>query len=835
MLITLTKQVSNFRSVLRQIWWPLVLTQLGLIAERVLRSFWPFFTLTITVLALGLLGVQSRLNIGAFWVALAGLGSLIVILFTWGVWKFRLPMLEEALARLDKSMAARPLQGVIDLQALGADDPASKEMWEHHRSWLTSELKKMSAVTPDVTLSAQDPFGLRYFALLIFSLGLIFGSISNLNNLSNQKSTKKDLMVNIPQWEGWIMPPRYSALPTLYLNDILDYPKLAVLKGSTVEVHLYGESGSYTLRETLSDRNSQPALKEKPKQIFQVVQAGRIDIKGPTSAKFDIALSPDDPPLVSWDGKFETDHYGESTFSFKASDDFGVVSGLVQVDLDIANLERKYGLTASPRENSPILSDLPLPFNGPRLEFTGKVVKDFSKSVWANLPVKITLMAKDAVGQMGKSVPVVTSLPGRKFFDSLAAALVEQRRDLLWSDFNAPRVAKVLRAIINGDKDIFRKETDYLRLRFIIARLEAALHNSLLDYHRDELAEALWVLALSVEEFDVESALERMRRAQERLAQAMKNGASKEDIAELMRELSRANLDYLRQLSSNTARDVDKSRQGVPEGETMTLSQNDIQDMMERIQNLIEEGRVAEAQKALQELQAIMENMQIAEVGGGEGSQDQAATEGLVDTLREQQGLSDEAFRRLQELFESQQNGQGNRQGGDGTELIERNGMANRQGSLRERLESQRKALPGFEYGVGPLAKKSLKETEEAMRRAEKSLEEGDFSGALDDQAEAMDNLRDVVRSLSESIADNEGRGAEQGTSNRPISPRDQSDPLGRLGGIGSKQIDQKNDLPVQGMAKRAQELFEEIRRKTSELDRPVDERTYLKKLIDKF
>ncbi len=161
--------------------------------------------------------------------------------------------------------------------------------------------------------------------------------------------------------------------------------------------------------------------------------------------------------------------------------------------------------------------------------------------------------------------------------------------------------------------------------------------------------------------------------------------------------------------------------------------------------------------------------------------------------------------------------------------------MANRQGSLRERLESQRKALPGFEYGVGPLAKKSLKETEEAMRRAEKSLEEGDFSGALDDQAEAMDNLRDVVRSLSESIADNEGRGAEQGTSNRPISPRDQSDPLGRLGGIGSKQMDQKNDLAVQGMAKRAQELFEEIRRKTSELDRPVDERTYLKKLIDKF
>ena len=55
---------------------------------------------------------------------------------------------------------------------------------------------------------------------------------------------------------------------------------------------------------------------------------------------------------------------------------------------------------------------------------------------------------------------------------------------------------------------------------------------------------------MSIEDDDgLEDALERMRRAQERLSQAMKNGASPEEIAELMRELKRANEDYMRQLS----------------------------------------------------------------------------------------------------------------------------------------------------------------------------------------------------------------------------------------------------------------------------------------------
>ncbi|MEL6648338.1 MAG: DUF4175 family protein [Pseudomonadota bacterium] len=53
---------------------------------------------------------------------------------------------------------------------------------------------------------------------------------------------------------------------------------------------------------------------------------------------------------------------------------------------------------------------------------------------------------------------------------------------------------------------------------------------------RDETAEALWELAIILEDGDIGDALARMQEAQERLSEAMRNGASEEEIARLMQE-----------------------------------------------------------------------------------------------------------------------------------------------------------------------------------------------------------------------------------------------------------------------------------------------------------
>ena len=61
----------------------------------------------------------------------------------------------------------------------------------------------------------------------------------------------------------------------------------------------------------------------------------------------------------------------------------------------------------------------------------------------------------------GKALTVNTThliLPGGRFFDPMARALMEQRQWLLWSKDNADRTTQMIRAISHRPDDVFRSE-----------------------------------------------------------------------------------------------------------------------------------------------------------------------------------------------------------------------------------------------------------------------------------------------------------------------------------------------------------------------------------------
>ena len=120
------------------------------------------------------------------------------------------------------------------------------------------------------------------------------------------------------------------------------------------------------------------------------------------------------------------------------------------------------------------------------------------------------------------------------------------------------------------------------------------------------------------------------------------------------------------------------------------------------------------------------------------------------------------------------------------------------------------------------------------MRRAERALNEGDFSSALDRQAEAMETLHEGLRNLSRSLTQ-KGNGPTEEGGTSTLQELSQQDPLGRSSGNGLSRSDQDSDLSAQGMARRARELVEEIRRRSGERQRPEEERNYLRKLLEKF
>ena len=104
----------------------------------------------------------------------------------------------------------------------------------------------------------------------------------------------------------------------------------------------------------------------------------------------------------------------------------------------------------------------------------------------------------------------------------MARALVEQRRDLLWSAENARRVAQVLRAVTNHPDAAFDSPRAYLVVRTAIRRLAAAEEAGTVPAVQDEVAEALWQAAVQIEDGNLGDAAERLARAKERLQQALR-------------------------------------------------------------------------------------------------------------------------------------------------------------------------------------------------------------------------------------------------------------------------------------------------------------------------
>ncbi|MEX0318879.1 MAG: TIGR02302 family protein [Ruegeria sp.] len=837
---------------------PLWLTRAGMLAERVLRAFWPLFSILMAVMAALMLGLQDTVVVEVVWTtaAVAGLGALVALI--WGVRRFHWPTRAEALARLDESLPGRPIQALLDDQAIGALDGDSVMLWRAHQARMADRAAGAAAVRPDLRLSARDPFALRYVALLALTVALLFGSVWRVGSVT-EMAPGSAIAGQGPTWEGWIEPPRYTGRPTLYLadqsGDAIDVPE-----GSRITLRFYGEVGALSLTETLSGAATENVT--APEQEFIATQSGTLRIDGPGGREWAVGILQDAPPQIAVTGVAEAEAGGQMTLPFTASDDYGIASGTALIELDLAAVSRRHGLIADPDPREAISVELPMPLTGDRRDFTETFIEDFSQHPWAHLPVKITLSARDMPDQVTTAQPYATKLPARRFFDPLAAAVIEQRRDLLWARDNAARVALLLRAISHRPEDVFRSQTAYLRLRVTLRRLETFTEFGLKPDQQAEIAQSLWDLAILLEEGTLSDALERLRQAQERLTEAMKNGASDQEIAELMQELREATDNYLRQLQRQAQQDGQESDPGQPgqSGETMQMTQDDLQRMMDRIQELMEQGRMAEAQQALEEFQQMMENMRVTEgQGQGQQSEGRRAMEDLAETLRNQQGLSDQAFRDLQEQFnpgaqsgESQQNegrsggqgrgqshegqggrGQGSDQADNGQEG-QSGSLADRQQALRNELRRQEQGLPGAGTAEGEAAREALDRAGRAMEGAEDALRQDDLAGAIDRQSEAMEALREGMRALGEALAQDQQQQPGQGAQEGDMQARN-LDPLGRnQGAVGSISTDE-NLLQGEDVYRRARELLDEIRRRTGETDRPKIELDYLKRLLERF
>lgn len=847
--------------------WPIRLTWLGLLAERIVRSFWPLWTVVFALVAVAAFRLQDYVPVEIAWAGLlAGIAVFVGGLWT-GLGRFRIPTLDEVLDRLDSRLPGRPIAALRDRQAIGVDDPESTQIWQAHQARMADRAAKAKAVEPDLRLSRQDPFALRYVALLGLILALGFGSIWQVAGFSPLPGGAA--VAAGPAWEGWIKPPLYTGKPTIYLSDIKT-DDLSVPQGSAVTLRLYGKVGALTVAETVSGRTGKIAPAFAADQSFPITRSGELTINGRGGRSWSVSVIPDEKPAVRILDRPQRQANGEMRLPFRATDDYGVVKGKAVIALDLAKIDRRYGLAAAPEPRAPIVLDLPMPINGKRSDFNGVLSDNLQKNAWANLPVTITLTVTDAAGQQSDPASMEVDLPGKRFFDPLAAAVIEMRRDLLWSRANGERTDEILRAITWQPQGFIKNQSAYLLLRVAMRRLEAgiAAPGGLTVAVRDEVAEALWQVAITLERGTLSDALDRLKQAQDKLSEAIRRGASKDEIAKLMDDLNQALRNYVARLAEQQQ---GKDQQTAQNQNTQTITGDQMQQMLNRLQQLMEQGKMAEAQRLLDALRNLTQNMRVAQGAGGMQVPGSNAMKGLSDTLRKQQGLSDKTFQDLQNRFAQQlgqqpggqgqpgaegQNGstgaqgegsQGNggqtptpgagpgpRQGqGQGTGPGD---LAQQQQALRQELNRQLQGLlPGDGTAEGRAARDALDRAGRAMDQAAQDLQSGDNAHALDQQAQALDALRKGLHSMDQAMAKGLPDGPQQSGQADGAGRGGQSDPLGRQVGDAGAIGTQQNLLQGPDVYRRAQQLLDELRKRSGDLSRPQIERDYLRRLLQLF
>ena len=225
---------------------------------------------------------------------------------------------------------------------------------------------------------------------------------------------------------------------------------------------------------------------------------------------------------------------------------------------------------------------------------------------------------------------------------------------------------------------------------------------------------------------------------------------------------------------------------------TRMLSQQDLKNMIDRMERLSRSGDKDAAKQLLEQLQQMLENLQMAQPGqSGDGDMEQALNE-LGDMIRKQQQLRDKTFKQGQDSRRDRQRGkQGDQSMGDLQQ--DQQGLRDRLKKLQEELakrgmgQGQRgeKGQHGAAGSAGPAGQgeqgdgeDGLGEADSAMGDASGRLGEGNADGAVDSQGRALEALRKGAQSLAEAMqqGDGDGPGRRPGQSRGPAAERRQPD-----------------------------------------------------------
>ncbi|VIO66263.1 hypothetical protein CI1B_13820 [Bradyrhizobium ivorense] len=852
--------------------------KLAIAWERV----WPHLARFLTVAGLFLVASWAGLWLvlpfvarvaGTALFAIAALAMLVPML------RFRWPSREEGLSRLDRGAGVRHRPATTLSDTLTTQDPFAVALWQAQRERTLASIRRIRAGLPKPKLSLHDPWALR--ALVIVMLvatyvaagderGLRIASAFDWNGIMTPTNIRVD---------AWVTPPNYTGKPPIILSNAnkdaaaADSGPLAVPAGSTLLVRSSGGTIDVVVGGGVTEiAPGEQAPKGTNERHFKIAADGTAHVRAPTGQPlWRFTATPDRPPSIALAKDPERQSRGSLQLSYKLEDDYGVTEARAQFAArpgdakndtknDAKNDAKNDSKTAGKDDAGKAAAPRPL-FEAPQFALVlpnartrngvGQMVKDLSEDPYAGADVTLTLTAKDEAGNEAKSEPFNMRLPERLFTKPLPRALIEQRRILALDANQNGQVFAALEALMIAPEMFTPEAGHYLGLYSVSHQLEAARTDDQLR----EVVASLWALAVSIEDGNISDVDKALRAAQDALKQALERGATDEEIKKLTDNLRAALDNFLRQLVEQNRNNPQQLARPL-DPNAKVLSQQDLKNMLDRLERLSRSGDKEAARQLLEQLQQMLENLQMAQPGQGDDGMEQALNE-LNDMIRKQQQLRDKTFKQGQDSRRDRMRGkQGDQSMGD---------LQQDQQALRDRLKKLQEELA--KRGMGPEQRgqkgqkgqrgdqqqgqqgdpgdqgdqgddgDGLDQADSAMGDASGRLGEGNADGAVDSQGRALDALRKGAKDVADAMQPGEGDqpGDQPGNPNgRRQGAGNSTDPLGRP--LHGRELDDHTvKIPGEIDVQRVRRILEELRRRLADPARPQLELDYIERLLKDY
>jgi uncharacterized protein (TIGR02302 family) len=757
--------------------------------------------------------------------------------------RIRLPTRAAAFARVELATGAthHPATAFRDRLATDARDPASRALWSAHRLRLLGALQRVRAGAPMPRLAEHDPYALRYLIALIFVVGFFVAGEQRPDRLADAFRGGALAAAAPARIDAWVTPPAYTGRPPIFLSGEAVKPDgdtYSVPAGSIVTVRGTASSDLAVVARTAA--GSAPVPSATPASSVAPGGAGPTptapDSSAAPTAEHRLALTTttdvtvakgghdlatwhftvvaDKPPSIALAGDPTTTVSGALHLTYSVEDDYGVATAFGEI--------RPAG-PPSAAAARPLYGPPPLVLALPQAHTrsgTGETIRDLTAHPWAGAAVKLTLVARDDAGQEGRSTPVEVNLPVRQFNNPLARAVVEQRARLAQDANAAPIVSDGLDALTMAPATGVSDFGAYLLLRSAYYRLTGARN----DDDLRGVVDYLWQIALGLEDGDRALAAEQLRAAEDALQQALQNNASSEEIAKLTEQLRQALQTFMQSMAEQAMRNPNAGK-GPPDANAQILRPEDLAKMLDNIEDLAKTGARDAARQLLSQLQNMMENLRSGNPGQADPATQQAMQQlnQLGDMIRKQQALMNQTF------------GAERGQDGHGKPLDEqqlKQALKDLQAGQQALGDALGKLLQQLE-GAGTQPNGKLGQAGEAMGRAAQALGQGEPGGAVGEQSDALDALRQGAQNLAQQLASGQAEGSGDGMGT-PGGQSD-SDPLGRPMRNAGSDLGSSVKVPGAIDTQRARKIFDAIRQRLGQPSLPAFERDYLERLLDQF